>query len=110
MYRGREALNNEYNQAQRIEIQKIPSLMSGLVKGSPGVCHLRRINQSFLCVKAFVVGAMQTLFDVDCTHPESPLNFGVQLHQIGRDGNLKTLKITVPLVLSEGGDNYYWFF
>ncbi|EGZ09736.1 hypothetical protein PHYSODRAFT_416730, partial [Phytophthora sojae] len=46
----------------------------------------------------------------DCSHSKCPAYGGMQMHLVGRDGNLRNLTIAFGLVEAEDVENYTWLF
>lgn len=52
----------------------------------------------------------QQILGVDCSHSKCQYYGGLQMHLVGRDGNMQNATIAFALVPSEDIESYSWFF
>lgn len=71
-----------------------------------------RFKRAIVIVGAFAsaVSASQRILGIDRSHSKSQHFSGVQMHLVGRDGNMKNITLAFALVPSEDAESYEWFF
>lgn len=99
-------------------VGNIPSFLSAFARLNPGCVTIAkrgedsRFKRAFVIVKIFAdaIFARQRVLGIDCSHSKCSLYSGVQIHLVGRDGNMKNTTIAFALVPAEDGDSYACFF
>ncbi|GMF68031.1 unnamed protein product [Phytophthora fragariaefolia] len=117
VYRAKEKVLEIVNTELIKSYQLIHSYMDTLMKLNPGSsCSVLRDNHNrflrgiiILEATARSMSANQNILGIDCSHSKCSNYHGVQMHLVGRDGNLENVTIAFALVESEDIACYTWF-
>jgi len=117
VYRARDLVANQSRVSSASGYSKIPSLLRAFMNANPGSHTAVEADPSGRFVRAFVscgvivksIHHNQQIAGIDCAHLTCSDFTGLQMIQVGRDGNLANLLLAVALVDAETSANYSWF-
>lgn len=88
-------------------IEKLPHFLEDFARLNPGSIAFAEkdvgscFHRAIVIVGAFVDArlGLQPVMGINCSHTKCPWYSGVQIHLVGRNGNLRNITITFALVL-----------
>ena len=117
VYRAMDRVREEDHGDMGRSFGKIASYLEVFSAENPGTIAVAEKDDESRFKRAVVVvgpfinakAACQKIVGIDCSHSKSRYFSGVQVHFVGRDGNMKNITLAFGLVPAEDSASYLWF-